>query len=137
VTTPPAPPRVPAELAAAVVDPHAYAQRERVDAALARLRADLPLGLAEIEGSDPFWVVTRHADIKEIERQADIFHNGASLWTSNTNRPQIAISANSGVTTTFNNSAVIPSLDYCTFSILQIGSTVAGSDLLFQCRYQA
>ena len=76
MTTLPAPPRVPAELAAAVVDPHAYAQRERVDAALARLRAELPLGLAEIEGSDPFWVVTRHADIKEIERQADIFHNG-------------------------------------------------------------
>ena len=76
MTTPPAPPRVPAELAAAVVDPHAYAQRERVDTALARLRADLPLGLAEIEGSDPFWVVTRHADIKEIERQADVFHNG-------------------------------------------------------------
>jgi cytochrome P450 len=71
-----APPLVPAEIAATVVDPHAYAARERVDAALARLRAEMPLGVAEIEGSDPFWVVTRHADIKEIERQADIFHNG-------------------------------------------------------------
>jgi cytochrome P450 len=34
------------------------------------------LGVAKIEGVDPFWVATRHEDILEISRQNDLFHNG-------------------------------------------------------------
>ena len=33
-------------------------------------------GVAQVEGVDPFWVVTRHEDILEISRQNDLFHNG-------------------------------------------------------------
>ena len=40
------------------------------------LRANNPLGRAELEGIYPFWVVTKHADILEISRQNDLFHNG-------------------------------------------------------------
>ncbi|HLY79676.1 MAG TPA: cytochrome P450, partial [Caulobacteraceae bacterium] len=40
------------------------------------LRANNPLGRAEVEGFDPFWVVTKHADILEISRQNDLFHSG-------------------------------------------------------------
>ena len=32
--------------------------------------------MAQPDGFDPFWVVTRHADILEVERQNDLFHNG-------------------------------------------------------------
>lgn len=64
------------ELARTIIDPKAYSQREIVDAAFARLRAEQPLGKAEIPEFEPFWVVSRHADIKDIERQPDIFHNG-------------------------------------------------------------
>jgi len=32
--------------------------------------------VADIEGVDPFWVVTRHADILEVSRQNDLFLNG-------------------------------------------------------------
>ena len=64
------------ELAQTIIDPKAYSQREIVDAAFVKIRAQQPLDKAEIDGFEPFWVVSRHADIKEIERQPDVFHNG-------------------------------------------------------------
>lgn len=64
------------DLARTIIDPKAYATREVVDAAFTQIRAEQPLDKAELEEIEPFWVVSRHADIKEIERQPDIFHNG-------------------------------------------------------------
>ena len=64
------------DLARTIIDPKAYSEREVVDAAFAKLRASQPLDKAVIDEFEPFWVVTRHADIKEIERQPDIFRNG-------------------------------------------------------------
>ncbi|MEY4240239.1 MAG: hypothetical protein RL339_2840 [Pseudomonadota bacterium] len=64
------------ELARAIIDPKSYSRREIVDAAFAKIRAEQPLDQARLPDFDPFWVVSRHADIKEIERQPDIFHNG-------------------------------------------------------------
>lgn len=64
------------DLARTIIDPKAYSEREVVDAAFAKLRASQPLDQAVIEDFEPFWVVTRHADIKEIERQPEIFRNG-------------------------------------------------------------
>ncbi len=63
-------------LANTIVDPFAYADGDRVDQAFAQLRRELPLAVAQPDGFDPFWVVTRHADILEVERQNDLFHNG-------------------------------------------------------------
>ncbi|MDF8334314.1 cytochrome P450 [Novosphingobium cyanobacteriorum] len=40
------------------------------------LRAEHPIARVEAEGYRPFWVVTRHADIREIERQPAIFNAG-------------------------------------------------------------
>lgn len=75
---------LPIELAQTIIDPKAYSQRELVDDAFRTLRATAPLAKAELDGFEPFWVVTRHADIKEIERQPDIFHNGdKSTFLSN------------------------------------------------------
>ena len=42
---------------------------------LAEIRRDQPLARAEVPGYDPHWVVTRHADIQEVSRQNDLFHN--------------------------------------------------------------
>jgi cytochrome P450 len=39
------------------------------------LRENMPLGIAEVEGYDPLWIVTKHADIRAIERDAKLFHN--------------------------------------------------------------
>lgn len=65
-----------AELAQTITDPRAYADGARVDDAFTAIRATAPFEKAQPEGYDPFWVVSRHADIMEIERQPDIFHNG-------------------------------------------------------------
>ncbi|MFC0587954.1 cytochrome P450 [Novosphingobium aquiterrae] len=64
------------ELAETIIDPKAYSLRDPVDNAFRAIRANQPLDKAELDGFEPFWVVSRHADIKEIERQPDLFHNG-------------------------------------------------------------
>lgn len=68
--------QIPAPLAAMIVDPHAYAAATPVDEAFRQIRADTPLAVAKPEGMEPFWVVSRHADIMEVERQPELFHNG-------------------------------------------------------------
>lgn len=64
------------ELAKTITDPKCYSQRELVDEAFKTIRAKAPLDKAHLDGMEPFWVVSRHADIKEIERQPEFFHNG-------------------------------------------------------------
>ncbi len=68
--------QIPADIAHAVVDPKAYSDGKRIDEAFKWLRREAPLAKVQPEGFDPFWVVTRHADILNIERQNDLFHNG-------------------------------------------------------------
>jgi len=72
---------IPEEIARTIVDPKAYADGKRVDDAFALLRREMPLAVAQPEGYDPFWVVTKYADILEVERQNELFHNGARATT--------------------------------------------------------
>jgi cytochrome P450 len=71
---------IPPEVADTIVDPKAYADG-RIYESYAWLRANNPLGIAQPAGYDPFWVVTRHADILEISRQNDLFHSGDRATT--------------------------------------------------------
>lgn len=66
---------VPSDLARTIVDPSAYADG-RIEAAFSRLRREAPLGQVQAEGYDPFWAVTRHADIMEVERRSEDFSSG-------------------------------------------------------------
>jgi cytochrome P450 len=63
------------EAGAIFVDPEAYADLERWHAAAARLRREDPVHLVEAPGYDPFYAVTRHADIVEVERRNEVFWN--------------------------------------------------------------
>ena len=56
-------------------DPKAYTDSERWHSVAARLRREDPVTRIEAEGYDPFWAVTRHADVLEIERQPELFLN--------------------------------------------------------------
>ncbi len=67
---------IPSELAFNLVDPKAYADENRVQDTFTFLRREMPLALAEIEGFHPFWAVTKHADILEVERDGELFHAG-------------------------------------------------------------
>jgi cytochrome P450 len=75
---------IPAEIAATLVDPAAYADH-RLHDSYRWLRANNPLGIARTEKFDPFWVVTKHAHIQAISRQNGLFHN-ADRPTTLTNR---------------------------------------------------
>lgn len=67
--------RIPHDIARKLGEPHAYATDE-IHEVYRWLRRNEPFGVAEIEGVDPFWVATRHADILEISRQNALFHSG-------------------------------------------------------------
>ena len=67
---------IPAEIGALVVSPKAYATQKELMAGFRWLRSNNPLGLIDIEGFDPFWAVTAYADIVEVSRRHDLFHNG-------------------------------------------------------------
>lgn len=69
------------EMSNTIVDPKAYADETRIQDVFRQLRADNPLGLAEPEGFDPFYVVTKFSDIQEVERQNDLFHAGDRATT--------------------------------------------------------
>jgi cytochrome P450 len=76
-------PRIPADVAQTLLDPTAFADG-RVHEAYRWLRQNQPFGVCEVEGVDPFWVATRHADILEISRQNALFHNGDRSTTITT-----------------------------------------------------
>jgi cytochrome P450 len=67
---------IPQDLAETIVDPRAYQDRRRSDEAFRRLRAEAPLAVAQPQGFDPFWAVTRFDDIQAVEKQNELFHNG-------------------------------------------------------------
>ena len=58
-----------------IVSPDVYANPELLHARYARYRREEPVAWVNQEPYRPFWAVTRHADIMEVERQHQIFIN--------------------------------------------------------------
>ena len=54
-------------------DPTAYTDEARLHAALTHLRTHAPVSLVDYPPYRPFWAITKHADIMEIERANDLF----------------------------------------------------------------
>ncbi|VIO81565.1 cytochrome P450 [Bradyrhizobium ivorense] len=79
-TTAPENLEIPADIAATLVDPVAYADR-RIHDSYRWLRANNPLGIARVERFEPFWVVTKHAQIQAVSRQNELFHNADRATT--------------------------------------------------------
>ena len=63
------------EAAKVFADPTSYADEPRLHAALTHLRAHAPVSLVDSRPYRPFWAITKHADIMEIERANDLFIN--------------------------------------------------------------
>lgn len=55
--------------------PLAYTDENRLHEALAHLRAHAPVSWVDAPPYRPFWAITKHADVMEIERQNDLFTN--------------------------------------------------------------
>ncbi|MGH3239167.1 MAG: cytochrome P450 [Spirillospora sp.] len=63
------------EAGLAIVDPRTYADDRRLHEALALLRRESPVHHVDAPDYDPFWAVTRHEDIMEVERNHQLFLN--------------------------------------------------------------
>jgi cytochrome P450 len=67
---------VPDEIARAIILPQGYGDIDNVvHPACQWLRENMPIARAEIEGYDPVWMVSKHAHVSEIYRDAETFHN--------------------------------------------------------------
>ena len=78
------------EAAKVFVDPTSFADEPRLHAALTHLRAHAPVSLVDCPPYRPFWAITKHADIMEIER-------ANTLWI-NEPRPLLATAATDDLT---------------------------------------
>jgi cytochrome P450 len=58
-----------------LADPMAYTDEPKLHAALAHLRADAPVSWVDVPNYRPFWAITKHADIMDIERDNVLFTN--------------------------------------------------------------
>jgi len=63
------------DAAKVLADPQAYADEPTLHAALAHLRANAPVSWVEVPDYRPFWAITRHADVLDIERNNLLFTN--------------------------------------------------------------
>nr|WP_246562739.1 cytochrome P450 [Bradyrhizobium liaoningense] len=65
---------IPENIVAVLTDPAAYGDHRIFDA-YRWLRTNQPLGIASPRGFNPFWVVTRHADIQAVSQQNQLFRS--------------------------------------------------------------
>ena len=63
------------EAARLLTDPLAYTDERRLHAALTHLRASAPVSWVDVPNYKPFWAITKHADIMDIERDNMLFTN--------------------------------------------------------------
>lgn len=63
------------DAASVLADPLAYTDEVGLHRALTHLRANAPVSWVDVPNYAPFWAITKHADIMEIERANDVFTN--------------------------------------------------------------
>lgn len=68
--------RIPDDLAAAIISPKSYADESYIYPVLKQVRNTTPVGQAFVPGYDPIWVITKHADLIAVEKNAKLFHSG-------------------------------------------------------------
>lgn len=79
---------VPQDIADRIIRPADNADNERVFEAYRWLRQNAPLNIASVEGWDPFWLVSKHEDVMEVERNPQLFTSGGGD-APGTHYPQI------------------------------------------------
>ena len=85
------------DAAKVLADPLAYADEPKLHAALTHLRANAPVSWVEVPNYRPFWAITKHADIMDIERDNVLFTNWPRPVLTTTEGDELQ--ANAGVRT--------------------------------------
>lgn len=65
-----------------IVNPDLFANEAEIHALFTKLRREDPVRLMEPAGFRPFWSITKHADILELEKRSDIFVNSLRTYLS-------------------------------------------------------
>ncbi|OUC80278.1 cytochrome P450 [Gordonia lacunae] len=105
-TTQPSPTvTIPDHIAQQIVLPEGHRDDARLFEAYRWLRDNNPLGVAEVEGYDPVYLVSKHADIMEIERQPHIFSSAGGEDKGRFN-PILANRAGDEFTKSINNGSL-------------------------------
>lgn len=68
-------PIIPTEMVAPLYNPQTFGDRDRVRALFKAIQQEYPIGIAEVPGYDPHWIITKYEDVREITRQDDKFLN--------------------------------------------------------------
>ncbi len=66
----------PLDIARSIVSPRAYAELDTLLANFAWMRKHDPISLIETDNFDPFWAITKHADIMQVGRDKALFASG-------------------------------------------------------------
>lgn len=96
---------IPDTVARQIVLPEGHRDNDALFDAYRWLRENNPLGRAVVEGYDPLWLVSKHADIMEIERQPDIFTSAGGEDKGSVN-PILANQAGDEFTKSINNGSL-------------------------------
>ena len=75
---------------------HLLADPARYNEIFRRLRAEDPVHMTRAKGNPPFWAVTRHADIIEIERQNERFLNAPLVFLRDDEEQRVALAETGG-----------------------------------------
>ncbi|HEX2214754.1 MAG TPA: cytochrome P450 [Mycobacterium sp.] len=88
--------RIMDEAARVFVDPQAYTDEAKLHASLTHLRAHAPVAWVDVDEYNPFWAITKHADIMAIERDNTVFTNAPRpvLMTREADEQQAAVGIN-------------------------------------------
>lgn len=96
---------VPDSVAEQIVLPEGHRDEEALFRAYRWLRENDPLGIARVAGYDPVHLVSKHADIMEIERQPEIFSSGGGQNKGSVN-PILSNQAGDEFTKSINNGSL-------------------------------
>jgi cytochrome P450 len=96
---------IPDDIAQQIVLPEGHRDETRLFEAYRWLRENNPLGIARVDGYDPLYLVSKHADIMEIERQPEIFTSAGGEHKGSAN-PILANQAGDAFTKSINNGSL-------------------------------
>ncbi len=79
--------QVPDHIAAQIINPEGHRDEVKLYEAYRWLRENAPLAQVAVDGWDPIWLITKYADVMEVERQPDIFSAGGGPHNKGGNNP--------------------------------------------------
>ncbi|HXO14302.1 MAG TPA: cytochrome P450, partial [Mycobacterium sp.] len=78
---------LPEKIARQLVLPEGHADLAALYDAYKWMRNNMPVAKAVVEGYDPIWLVTKHADIQEVESLSEVFAAGGGVERPGSHNP--------------------------------------------------